>query len=190
MNKLKRISAFVLLFSVVFFSCTTEPYGGVIPAPVDPNAVNPSSTNTPVVTAANVVGNYILTAHNTSIPTDLNTNGTASTNQMLEVACFNGSTLKVNANGSFDVVDNYADIENIGGVDLVRCGTGTDNGTWTYSGNILTLTTTTGTITVVQTGTFANNNLTINVPNTEFLNYVNGNLDFVQGTVQLVFTKQ
>jgi Family of unknown function (DUF6252) len=45
MNKLKFISAFVLLFLVVFFSCTTEPYGGVIPEPLDPNAVNPTVAN-------------------------------------------------------------------------------------------------------------------------------------------------
>jgi Lipocalin-like domain len=190
MNKLKCISALTFLFTVIFISCTTEPYGGtelVTTAPTSTTTPPPVVTPVPVTS---VVGNYRLTAHNTSTPTDLNGNGTASVNQMLETACFNNSSLTINANGTFSVLDNYADINNIGGVDTVICATNTDTGTWTFAGNVLTLTTTVGSITQVQTGVFANNVLTVNVQDTEFINIVNGLPDFVDGNVQLVFTKQ
>ena len=54
MNKIKSISAFLILFSVVlFFACTVEPYTGPITDPNNPVQVNPSilpvlTTSTPI----------------------------------------------------------------------------------------------------------------------------------------------
>jgi Lipocalin-like domain len=190
MNKLKFISAFVIVFSTIIFSCTVEPYGGTQLTTAAPSA----GTTTPpppvtTVPVASVIGNYRLTAYNTSIPTDLNGNGTASVNQMLETTCFSNSSLTVNANGTFSVLDNYVDITT-SGVPALTCATNNDSGTWTFAGNILTLTSTVGSVTQVQTGVFSGTVLTINVQDTEFINIVGGIPDYVDGNIQLVFTKQ
>ena len=42
-----------------------------------------------------------MTAFNSSIPTDLNGDGSASTNQMNETNCFNGSFITLNSNNTF-----------------------------------------------------------------------------------------
>lgn len=60
MNKLKFISAFVLLFLVVFFSCTTEPYGGAIIDPNIPTVID--SAILPVLTTNAVINVSTTTA--------------------------------------------------------------------------------------------------------------------------------
>ncbi|MDN3677488.1 fibronectin type III domain-containing protein [Flavobacterium paronense] len=99
----------------------------------------------PVVVAAvgggpsgTVPGTYRLTAFNTTPPTDLNGDGTSSTNQMNEVTCFNNALLVVNANNTYLANSKGAELNITGGYD---CFTDPDDlGTWTLSGNQLTLT--------------------------------------------------
>lgn len=190
MNKLKCISALTFLFTVIFISCTTEPYGGtelVNTAPTSATTPPPVVTPVPVTS---VVGNYRLTAHNTSVPTDLNGNGTASVNQMLETSCFNNSSATINANGTFSAVDNFPDLTSVAGVNTIVCDTDTYSGTWTLVGNTITFTYTTGGITIVDPATFANNAFTFVDQDSDFINFVNNQLVFTTGNVQNIFTKQ
>jgi hypothetical protein len=92
-----------------------------------------------VSTGGGVAGTYILTAFNTTPPTDLNLDGTASVNQLQETICFNNSLLTLNANNTF--------VANSKGVDIdlptntLTCFTDPDeSGTWSINGNQVTLT--------------------------------------------------
>jgi len=96
-----------------------------------------------------VTGTYKLTAFNTSVPTDLNNDGTASTNQLTETACSNNMFLTLSANHTF-VSDSKGteiamDIDVVTGevVQTIECFTDPDiTGTWVLTGNILSLTST------------------------------------------------
>lgn len=192
MNKLKCISAFVLLFSAVFFSCTTEPYGGVIPAPVDPNAVNPPSINTPVVTAANVVGNYILTAVNTAVTTNLNGDATASTNQMLETSCFNNNFFNIKADGTFIASDKGVEIENNAtpAASIVCFSEPDFSGTWTLIGNTVKISYVNLGVTYNEDLVFNTNKLIAFTADADIVTKpANGIPVYVRGNVQNILTK-
>ena len=93
-----------------------------------------------------VVGTYKLTAFNTSVPTDLNFDGTASTNQMDEINCFNDSFLTINANNTFtsdsEGVDISIEVDNNGvEVESIVCYEDAQiSGTWSQVGNVITFT--------------------------------------------------
>ncbi|WP_264521790.1 fibronectin type III domain-containing protein [Flavobacterium sp. N1994] len=87
---------------------------------------------------ATVPGTYTLTAFNTTPATDLNGDGTSSVNQMNEVNCFNNSLLVINANNTYLANSRGVDLSLTGGYE---CYTDPDDvGTWSLSGNQLTLT--------------------------------------------------
>ena len=99
---IKRFSlAALLIVSVLIFSsCSDEPVDSVLAAQLaEYNSSNQVSTGGG--STSSVVGTYLLTAFNTSIPTDLNGDGTASTNQMSETSCFNNSLFVLNSNNTF-----------------------------------------------------------------------------------------
>lgn len=101
----------------------------------------------PVANSGSVAGTYKLTAFNTSVPTDLNNDGTASTNQLTETNCFNDMFLVLNANNTFvsDSKGTEIAIEVDGAtgevVETIGCFTDPDvTGTWSLNGNVLSLT--------------------------------------------------
>lgn len=190
MNKLKFVTSLFFLFSITFLSCTVEPYGGSQAALTNAPVTPPTTPPVVVVPVASVVGNYRLTAHNTSVPTDLNGNGTASVNQMLETSCFNNSSATINANGTFSAVDNFPDLTSVAGVSGIVCDTDNYNGTWTLVGNTITFTYNTAGTTIVDIATFANNAFTFVDTNSDFINVVNNQFVFVTGNIQNIFTKQ
>lgn len=101
------------------------------------NDDNNSSSNA----SANINGTYKLTAYNISAPQDLNNDGTPSVNQMDETACFNDSFLTLNADNTFVYDDKGLDIVTDGVNDVIDCyNDGQVSGTWSLSGNALTLT--------------------------------------------------
>ena len=95
---------------------------------------------------SSVVGSYKLTAFNTSVPTDLNLDGTASTNQMDEISCLNNSFLTINANNTFtsdaEGVDIEVTVDNNGvEVESIVCYEDAQiAGTWVLNGNTITFT--------------------------------------------------
>ncbi len=94
--------------------------------------------NVPAIASPTIVGTYRLTAFNTSVPTDLNGDGTNSSNQMNEVPCFDNSLLILNANGTYTADSRGVEIDLSGGY---ICFTDPDDaGTWVLNGNQVTFT--------------------------------------------------
>ncbi|MGC4039737.1 MAG: lipocalin family protein [Flavobacterium sp.] len=110
-----------------------------------------------------VAGNYKLTAFNTSVPTDLNLDGTASTNQMNETTCMNNMFLTLNANNTFSAdskgteIDMDIDVATGEIVQTIQCfSEAALTGTWSLSGTTLSLT-----YIDPDTGTPATDNFTV-----------------------------
>lgn len=122
-NTIKIGSLIALFAAVLFTSCDNEP--------LDPD-LNIDDFNT-----SSVAGNYKLTAFNTTVPTDLNGDGTNSTNQLSETNCFDNTFLSLNADHTF-----VADSKGIDIVDnALSCFEDDDlSGTWALEGNNLVLT--------------------------------------------------
>lgn len=134
-----------------------------------------------------VVGNYKLTAFNSSVPTDLNNDGTNNTNQMNEVSCFNNSFLLVNANNTYVADQAGVELASDGGY---SCFTEPDDtGTWVLAGNQLSFISSDismGTTTFTVSG----NTLTYTVPAGTVLDDDNGVVVEVTADLTLIYTKQ
>jgi hypothetical protein len=107
---------------------------------------NVSFTDTTTVTpppTTSVAGTYLLTGFNTSVPTDLNMDGTPSVNQMNETNCLNNSLLILNANNTYTANSKGVDIDATGSTSVITCSTDPDDvGTWVLNGSVITLTST------------------------------------------------
>ncbi len=137
----KKISA---TFSFTAYNTSTSTVTKSVTTGVINNvSFTDSTTTTPPVTTS-FVGTYLMTAFNTSVPTDLNGDGTPSTNQMNETSCFNNSLLTLNANNTYTANSKGIDINTTGSTSVIACTTDPDdNGTWVLNGSVITLTSTT-----------------------------------------------
>ena len=125
---MKRIPFLVSsLFLITLFSissCNVEP----IDKDILGNIINSTS----------VAGTYRMTSFNTGISTDLNNDGVASTNQMLETTCFNGSIIVINPDGTFSASSKGVDISSSS---TLQCFSDIDlTGIWTLNATVLKLT--------------------------------------------------
>ena len=147
MNTIKLASSILSLITVLaFYSCDNEP----IDPKVDLEAGN-----------SNAVGSYALTAYKTSIPTDLNNDGTVSINQMTETQCYNNNVLTINSNNTFSVTSKGVEIVNPQTAPTMACFTRPIiTGTWASANNVLTLTYIEAGATVTQAYILAGNTLT------------------------------
>lgn len=176
------LSIFVIITSLSFVSCENEP--------LDPSLAN--STNSGGGNSggsSSVAGTYKLTAFNSSIPTDLNNNGTSSTNQMNEHTCFNDMFLTLSSNHTFN-----ADAR---GIEINTAGTGTEcytdpdyNGTWVQNGNTITLTYVDGGTTYNDVFTINGNTLNFSITGGEIIGLSGGSPVYLTANIQLVYTKQ
>jgi hypothetical protein len=136
---------FAAIITLGLSACTTTV------EPLDPS-INLNSFS-------NIVGTYAMTAFNTSVPTDLNNDGTASTNQMTETTCFNGNTLAIFANNTFTATGKGLEINMTETTSTIECYTDPDiTGTWAIVGNVLTLTYTDGGFPYTEAFVFSGNN--------------------------------
>jgi len=143
-------------------------------------------------TVGGVSGTYMLTAFNTSVPTDLNSDGTASTNQLLETNCYNNMLLTLNSNNTFVANSKGIDIVSNGTTETMSCFTDPDDtGTWSLAGNTLTLTTA-GTPPVVDTYTVSGNTISATANNGEVVGYdtVTNSPVYLTCNITIVYTKQ
>ncbi|MSP84612.1 MAG: hypothetical protein EXR18_02125 [Flavobacteriaceae bacterium] len=124
MNTIKLSATVFSFFTLMIFtSCNVEP----LDTDLLGNIINPSS----------LAGTYRMTSFNTGIPTDLNNDGTASTNQMLETSCFNNNVLIINPNATFTLTSKGVGISS---AITLECYTDPDiSGTWVLDGTVLTL---------------------------------------------------
>lgn len=174
MKPIKRIFSLIAI-SFILNSCSNEP--------IDP-AIDISSSSS-------VTGTYYMTAFNSSIPTDLNGDGTASTNQMNETNCFNGSFITLNSNYTFIADSKGLDINVDGATSTIECfDEGEITGTWTLSGNQLSITYLDGGTEYTDIATLSGNTITSIVENGEVVGTTSGGEPvYLTSNLQIIFTK-
>ena len=150
------------------------------------------TTTTPPPVTNSVAGTYILTAFNTSVPTDLNNDGIPSTNQMSETNCYNNMLLTLNSDNTFVSNSKGVDIQTNGTTQTSTCYTDPDDtGTWSLNGNILTLTIA-STPSDIQTFTVSGNTISATATNGQVVGYdtVTGAPAYLNCDITIIYTKQ
>ena len=132
-----------------------------------------------------------MTAFNSSVPTDLNGDGTASTNQMNETNCFAGNYIILNANNTFTANAKGVEISVTGSASVLACYEDPlMNGTWSLSGNQLTLTYTDSGIVYDDVFTVVGNTLKISTQQGEVVGTTStGEPVYLTANLELVYTK-
>ncbi len=199
--KIKNLlSSFVVLFSITLLvSCENEPLDPVLASQLSTNNTGGTSGTggsggtggTGGVTPASIVGTYILTAFNTSVPTDLNGDGANSTNQMNETTCFNNSLFTLNSDNTFIANSKGIDIDITTTPNTLTCYTDPDTtGTWTLTGNILKTTYVEGGVTYNDQFTVVGNTLVYTESSGQIVGTASGNPVYLTSDIALVYSKQ
>lgn len=179
MKSIKSILS-LLAFSLVFVSVSCDD------EPIDP-AIDPSSFG-----SSGVIGTYLMTAFNSSVPTDLNNDGTRSTNQMNETNCFNGNTMVLNSDNTFTSTSKGIDIETNGTNEIITCFVDPNiTGTWSLSGNQLTLTYTQSGQQFTDIFMVSGSRLTLSITDGEIVGTTSGGAPvYLNADIDIIFTKQ
>ena len=175
MNKIKLTAAVLSVFTLITFSsCNVEPLDSDLLG----NVINPAS----------VAGTYRMTAFNTGIPTDLNRDGTTSTNQMLETSCFNNNILTINPDGTFKATSKGVEVS--AGATL-ECYTDPDiTGIWGLSGTVLTLVYLEAGVRNTELFSVSANSLTYSVPLGEIVSTTSTNAAvYLNSSYNIVYTR-
>ena len=191
MNQITRISkALFIIFAFVAVSCGDN-------EPIDPALLddqnNGGGNNGGGQTS--LVGTYKMTAFNTSVPTDLNGDGVASTNQMNETNCFDNSFLVLNVNNTFTAnakgVDVEFDFVNGEMVTTLSCYTEPNTiGTWSIVNNRLRLSYTEDGETFSDDFEIQGNTLKFRVEEGEVVGVgSNGEPVFLTASIEIIYTK-
>lgn len=190
MKKSIIFKSIIVLFSIAsLVSCETEPLDPAIDLNDFINGANPNSPNNP--NSSSILGTYVMTAFNTSVPTDLNGDGTASTNQMNETTCFDNNILSLNTNNAFTTTSKGLDIEIVGTNSVLTCFTDPSiNGTWTQFGTNIIFTYVDSGITVSDTFVLNGNTLTYTLNGGEIVGLSGGNPVYLTSNISVVYTKQ
>lgn len=192
MKTIKKIlSIFAIFTFLTFMSCENEAVDPtLVPSPA-PNTNGGNGNNNGGGNTTTVVGSYKLTAFNSSVPTDLNNDGTSSTNQISETNCFDNMFLIINSNNTFNADAKGIDIDFTN--NITECYTDPDyNGTWVLNSNVLTLTYVDGGITYndnfIVAG--AGNSLSYSVSDGEVVGMESGQPVYLTSNIQFIYTKQ
>jgi hypothetical protein len=175
MNKIKLTAALFSVFTLITFSsCNIEPLDSDLLG----NVINPDS----------VAGTYRMTAFNTGIPTDLNNDGTTSTNQMLETSCFNNNFLTINPNGTFIATSKGVDVS---AAATLECYTDPDiTGIWGLSGTVLTLVYLEAGVRNTELFSVSANSLTYSVPLGEIVSTTSTNVAvYLNSSYNIIYTR-
>lgn len=177
MKNIKSFPAyfFVLLITILTISCENEP--------LDP-AIDVSGN-------AGAVGTYFMTAFNSSIPTDLNQDGTSSTNQLSETSCFDGSFIILNSDNTFMANSKGVDINVQGTSSTIECYEDEDvSGTWNLVGNQLSLTFIEQNTSYTEVFVWENNTIKLVIEDGEVVGTSsNGVPVFLTSNLEIVYTK-
>lgn len=177
---MKIIKSFVTYISILFItlliiSCENEP--------LDP-AIDVSGNSA-------VVGTYFMTAFNSSTPTDLNQDGTSSTNQLNETNCFDGSYIVMNSDNTFVANSKGIDIDVQGTTSTIACYEDEEvSGTWSVTGNQLSLTFIEQNTSYTEVFVFENNTIKLVVEDGELVGTdPNGTPVFLTSNLEIIYTK-
>ncbi len=146
-----------------------------------------------------IFGTYKLTNFNTFTPTDLNNDGTATQNQLLETNCFNDMFLTLNEDHTFTADSKGVEIISVNTVETMECYIDPDySGTWTYVDDgiestidILTLTYTEAGVTVTQNYYVNGFTLTANILDQTIVGVdATNNPVYLNSDIAIIYTKQ
>jgi len=185
------VSSIAFLF--IFNSCNVEPVDSVLSLQLaQNNSTGTGGTGGGIVSPTSIEGTYLLTAFNTSVPTDLNNDGTASVNQLSETSCYNNMLLTLNADHTFVANSKGVDIVANGSTQTMSCFSDPDDtGAWSLSGNTLTLTIL-GNPTTTETFTVSGNTLSATAQNGQAVGYdtVTHAPAYLTCNITIIYTKQ
>lgn len=139
-----------------------------------------------------ITGTYLMTAFNTTVPTDLNGDGTSSTNQMEETTCFNNNTIIIYANNTFTATAKGVDIVFDGANEVIECFTDPDfSGTWSQNGNNITFTYVDGGESYSDTYVLNGNTISLTYNDGEVVGTTdNGEPVYLTSDLTFIYTKQ
>jgi hypothetical protein len=201
--------SFIAILSLNFIACSGDD------EPVDPVLLNNDGSNNGGgnnggggntgggnngggITQSNVSGVYLMTAFNSSVPVDLNGDGTASTNQINETNCFNNSLLTLNQNNTFVSVSkgidiNYDfDVETGEEITTIECFTEESaTGTWAFNNSTVVFSYVEDGETFSDTFTIVGNTLVYTVANGQVVGTTDqGEPIYLTSSIQIIYTKQ
>lgn len=195
-----NFKSFSLAFSTVALlfvlnSCNVEPIDPVLAEQLsnDNSSNNNNNNGGGGSNSGNsgIAGTYLLTAFNTSVPTDLNGDGTASINQMSETTCFNNSLFILNSNNTFTATGGGIDIDLSVTPNVLTCFTDpATNGTWSLNGNQLTTNYMEGGISYTDVFTVVGNTLILTEQNGQVVGMANGSPVFLTSDITAIYSKQ
>lgn len=141
---------------------------------------------------SNPEGLYVVSAFTIDAPQDLNGDGVASTNILNETHCFDGGFIQLNSNNTFTASSEGMEITLTDeGVEEVSCSDdGNFSGTWSASGNHITMTYSDGGDEYSDTFDINNNAITYSIQDGEVVGMAGGNPVYVTTDISLVYTKQ
>jgi hypothetical protein len=177
-NKMKAIKFSAVIIAVVTLFSLSSCYIEPVDSDLLGNVINPTS----------VAGTYRMTAFNTGIPTDLNNDRVASTNQMLETTCFNGSTIVINPDGTFRATSKGVEISSS---TTIQCFSDPDyTGTWTLNSTVLKLTYIDAGVIVDELFSVSANSLLYSVPQGQVIGTSATNVPiFLTTSYNIIYTK-
>lgn len=147
---------------------------------------NDDSNNT-----VNPAGIYKMTAFNSSVPTDLNEDGTASTNQMSESTCFTDNTFVINSDNTFTATQKGVEIGFDGTNETIECYTDPSiSGTWDLNGTVITFSYTEDGVPTVQDYVVSNTTLIMTMDDGEVVGTSGGNPVYLTSNLEVIYTKQ
>jgi hypothetical protein len=197
MNAKKHILlSLITLFFLGFTSCSGDD------EPVDPllidNNQNGGGGNNGGGDSSSVSGVYVMTAFNSSVPIDLNADGTASVNQLDESDCFNNSFLTLNQNNTFVSeskgieIDFMFDSQTGEETSTIICYEEEDsNGTWAVDGNEVIFTYVVDGETFSDTFVKEGNQLIFTVEDGSVIGTTDqGTPVYLTSTIEIIYTKQ
>jgi hypothetical protein len=150
-------------------------------------------TDTTTPAPAGIAGTYLLTAFNTSVPTDINNDDISSTNQLNETTCFDDMLLILNANNTFTANSKGIEIVVNGTVQEVGCFTDPNvTGTWAINGNTLSLTYTDTGVQYTDDYTVNGNTISATTQDGEIVGTETGTGApvYITSDITIVYTKQ
>ncbi len=142
--------------------------------------------------STNHAGTYFLTAFTIAEPQDLNGDGTSSSNILNETDCFEGGFIQLNSDNTFTASSEGMDITLTNeGVEVVECyDDGNFSGTWSASGNQITMTYSSDGDMYTDTFNISNNSITYTVEDGEVVGMSGGNPVYITTDISIVYTKQ
>ena len=193
MKKINKLFAFIALIATFSISSCSEvePLDPVLSNQIE--AGNGSGNgNAGGGNGSTIAGRYVMTAFNTSVPTDLNSDGNASVNQMNETACFNNNIIEINTNNTFTATSKGIDIDLTTTTPVIECFTDPSiSGTWSVSNNVISFNYVDGGTPQQDSFVVAGNTLTLTVPDGEIVGTTStGEPIYLDADITIVYTKQ